>query len=407
MTTGPATTLESFGGKHPSFFPTYKGEERNRTSMLLSLVTTIRPFSIELFSGLTSSSSNRTVVDARIEPAGLTRGPGAPDAIVSLRFGTLPAWRCLIEVKSRGELTSDQVRRYFAAAEEHELDHVLTISRAIQTSGHPSGFSPNGQRRHPGLSHLSWLEVDNAILRTLGRSEDNDDLSPSSRKLLEDFHAYLRESAVETVSFASLGSAFNLVRRLPIADLRRREHSAIVEASADAWLAVINAEALRLSSRFNRRVTVSSPTRNSMVERELASNGRLTATFKTETESHERISAALEIASGRLSLIWSSDLDVALGPRTQARRRWSTISGVLEHFPNSATTGSVRGGPKEVLFTGGLTSAITHCSASVAQAAGVPRRVEVQRSSVIRKIAANTVASRLHSALVAFAPWDD
>jgi hypothetical protein len=402
-----AATLEVFGGKHPSFFPNYKGEERNRTSMLLSLITTIRPFSIELFAGLTSSSSNRTVVDARIEPAGLTRGPGAPDAIVSLRFGTLPAWRCLIEVKSRGELTSDQVRRYFAAAEEHGLDHVLTISRAIQTSSHPSGFTPNGQQRRPGLSHLSWLEIDNAILRTLGRSEDTLDLSPSSRKLLEDFHSYLRESSVETVSFASLGSAFNRVRQLPIADLRRREHSASVQASADAWLAVINAEALRLSSRFNRRVTISSPTRNSMVERELSSNGRLMATFKTETESHGRISTALEIATGRLTLMWSSDLDVALGPRTQARRRWSTISDVLERFPNSSTAVRVRGGPKEVLFTGGLTSAIAHCSASVAQSPGIPRRVEVQRSSVIRKMSASTVASSLHNAMVSFAPWDD
>jgi hypothetical protein len=406
MPSESGATLDLFGGKPPSFFPTYKGEERNRTSMLLSLITTIRPFSIEFFAGLTSSTSHRTVVDARIEPTGLTRGPGAPDAIVSLRFGTLPAWRCLIEVKSRGELTSDQVRRYFAAAEEHGLDHVLTISRAIQTSRHPSGFTPNGQQRRPGLSHLSWLEIDNAILRTLGRSEGTHDLSPSSRKLLEDFHSYLRESSVETVSFASLGSAFNRVRQLPIADLRRREHSAVVEASADAWLAVISAEALRLSSRFNQRVIISSPTRNSMAERELSSNGRLMATFKTETESHGRIHAALEIASGRLSLIWSSNLDVTLGPRTRARRRWSTISEILERFPNSATTVSVRGEAREILFSGGLTSAIAHCSASASQSLGTPRSVEIRRSTVIRKMSANTVASRLHNALVSFAPWD-
>jgi hypothetical protein len=402
---GPVTGLDAFGGRLPSFFPTSKLEERNRTSMLLALVTTIRPFSIELFTGLTGSSSKRTVVDARVEPTGLTHGPGAPDGVVSMQYGTLPAWRCLIEVKSSGELTEDQVRRYFTAAEEHGLDHVLTISRAIQTSNHPSGFSPNGLQRRPRLTHLSWLEIDNAILRTLGSAEYDGDLSPTARKLLEDFHTYLRQSSVETVNFASLGSAFTRARQLSTADLRRRENSGIVKAAADAWLAAINAEALRLSSRFNRRVGVSSPTRIGMIERELASNGRLTVTFKSASEFDGRVGAALEIASGRVALKWSMNVDAALGSRTRGPRRWAMIAETLQRFSNATTVVTVRGDSKEVLWTGGLTSAVALCSAPPADSSAVPRQVEAERRTTFRKVTANSVAGRLHSALANFTPW--
>jgi len=83
------------------------------------------------------------------------------------------------------------------------------------------------------------------------------------------------------------------------------------------------------------------------------------------------------------------------------------ISDALDRFANSTTTVSVRSDAKEILFSGGLVAARSHSSACVEQGSGIPRRIEIQRSSVIRKMTANSVASRLHSALVSFAPWDD
>lgn len=407
MPEDPASPLQSFRGKDPSFFPTYKGEERNRTSMLLALLKAIRPFSINVFAGMTSSTSSRTQVDARIEPSGLTHGPGAPDGVVSIQYGSLPAWRCLIEVKSRGELEAHQVRRYYQAAETHDLDHVLTISRAIRTSGHPSGFDPGNRRGRPGLSHLSWLEIDNAILRTLADAENGTELSRSARMLLEDFHLYLKRSSVDTVAFQSLGASFNRLRTQPAGSLSRAKNRQDARSTATAWLEVVTAEALRLTSQFNQEVLLSSPSRCEMIERALRNEGIMAATFRTRSAEMGRLIASLEIASQRLMLTWTLSLDDAVTPGTRSRRRWELINHALSRFSNGSSTVVVRGGPREVLTSGLLHRVRDEISTRSVMDRSRPSSVEVRRTVSLRGLRANTVAPRLHSSLVSFSPWQD
>jgi hypothetical protein len=406
MSVDHLSPLGRFGGRSPSFFPTYEGEERNRTSMLLSLIETVRPLSVALFAGLTSSASSRTVVEARLEPTGLTTGPGAPDAVVSVRFGTLPAWRCLIEVKSRGELKSDQIARYYEAAKQHRLDHVLTISRAIQSGRqHPSGFDPGELSGRPGLSHISWLEIDNAILAILGRSEHAHGLEPSSRRLLADFHHYLRKSSVETVGFSTLGAPFNRLRQLPVAAVKRPANAKDVAGVATAWSALIRAEALRLGSIYNTSILVSSPTRTEMVERELRESNSLKAAFRTPSTGQGRIETTLDLPSRRLELVWTLDLDAALGARTRAPRRWAHVNDSLGRFTNGRTQAVVRGSNRHETISGPLGRVAILCESGSTDAHFIPRRLEVRRPISLQKLTAQTVGSRLHAALTKFTPW--
>lgn len=408
--------LERLGSSRPSFFPTSAVREQQITSHLFAALELIHPFRRRLFSLIGGDRASKATqnlgglrVDAIVEPRLDGSTKFRADAAFAVSYGGKAPVTYLFEVKqvqgngtraTAAKLQSEQLKRTVASARTHRIDHVVTLSARHQDDGSAGEiYTPHGNATRTTLTHLSWLDVEWALARTLQASASGQEtLEPVAERVLQDLLANLRATGLISASRSvSLGvHPFSRLRERAQGRSSGRLAMQDVVDVAHRW-----ADLARTVERLienDRELTVQRGTTTdaaalSRIGRdEAASSDRLAATFTCREYPNQTYGLEVDLAEETITTWWEVDLQASLkrekpGRTPQTATVWRHVRSLLvEHdVPTSAVVTIVGDGRSGAIFERrGLKRAVTDLGVLEPDLPR-PRRLQAVRTSRIAK----------------------
>lgn len=423
------------GGHLPSLFPHKLKPEEHLTSRLMAVLIAVGPFRHRFFEhtkdfGGRSPTSARqrasrvraiALLEPRLNPSSTSRA----DAVISIRNGSRPPWRCVLEIKYLSQSTTSkegvkknlvrsQIARTYKAAKKAKFDHMLTISHQTATNGlNPSGFVPSTSTGATRLSHLSWLDVGALLQFTL--EEDADSLDVAAKAILLDLSRHLRASRIwNYANNVSLGkSEFATVRDECRRDRGTQSDSLLTQQAfhevAVRWQQFAAASAKALTTRTGIGFSASTSGLRALPNK-IRNSGCLELELKGADPTHGSVHATVNLRERRLETAWVVDIaEQVPAQRPRTRTRWDIVHAVLNHGPAGPSAVEVIGVDGQVLLRRGTVSLIRRRlerDTNLSQAA--PESVRFARHQTLprgKDLTGSNITPRLNDMLLKTTPW--
>jgi len=265
--------------------------EQRVTSALLSVLSIVRPFSLDLLGQFGASKAQRATVETFVEPTFKTREGGhvRPDGLIRVSYGSQAPWVALVEVKTnKNELTAEQVNNYIDCARSNGFDHVITISNEISPSEgiHPTQGLNVRKSSKVSVSHLSWTRIVAIAARVQDRIGVDD---PEQDWILRELIRYLEHQSSGALEFDDMGEKWTEVRDGARSSTLRKSDDDVLEI-ARRWDQLLTYAALKLGIQINHEVEELLPqahrtdaiARAKEFARELAEEGTLSGTLRVD-----------------------------------------------------------------------------------------------------------------------------
>ncbi len=313
--------------------------EQRATSVLLAVLSVVRPLSTEILGPLGATKAKAALVEAYAEPAFVDdrRRSVRPDGLLRVTYGSQDPFVAIVEVKTGdNRLDADQVNQYIDVARREKFDVVITISNEIAPveGQHPTPGLRVRKDSRVSVAHYSWTRI-GAMATRIRESSTVDD--PEQAWILNELLRYLEDPRSGVLELTDAGPLWSEVKeRTRDRSLTRSDPAA--SDIARRWEQVLTFAALKLGVQTNENVREvltrahqhDPALRTRDCIRDLCEHGVLTGSLRVPNTAGDLLITA-DLRARRLTV--SSEIKAPTD-----RKERGSIAWLIRQLPESTTT---------------------------------------------------------------------